>query len=258
MPHAAPKRPRRAGTAVARAVHATKVYGSGDTAVRALDDVTVDFARRAVHRHHGPVGLGQVDAHALRRRARLAHRRARCSSTASSSARSSDKELTVLRRERVGFVFQAFNLIPTLDRAGEHHPADRPRRRQGRPGLARRGGQHRRPRRPAHATGPRSSRAASSSASPWPAPSPAGRRSSSPTSPPATSTPAASAEILDFMQRAVRELGQTIVMVTHDPVRGVVRRPRPVPRRRADRRRDARTDGREGARPHEALRGLSD
>ena len=61
-------------TAAARVVDATKVYGEGDTAVVALDDVTVDLAGRPVHRRHGPVGLGQVDAHALRRRPRHAHR----------------------------------------------------------------------------------------------------------------------------------------------------------------------------------------
>ena len=48
----------------ARAVDATKIYGSGDTAVRALDDVDRRLRGRPLHRHHGPVGLGQVDAHA--------------------------------------------------------------------------------------------------------------------------------------------------------------------------------------------------
>jgi hypothetical protein len=60
--------------------------------------------------------------------------------------------------------------------------------------------------------------AASSSASPWPGPSPAGPRSSSPTSPPATSTRTPAPRSSSFMRRAVDELGQTIVMVTHDPV----------------------------------------
>ena len=56
------------------------------------------------------------------------------------------------------------------------------------------------------------------------------------------------------MRQAVDELGQTIVMVTHDPVAAGLRRPGRVPRRRPDRRRDARAHGRDGARPHEALR----
>ena len=69
--------------------------------------------------------------------------------------------------------------------------------------------------------------------------------------------PRTGAEILDFMRRAVREYGQTIVMVTHDPVAARLRRPRHLPRRRPDRRRDGRPDGRARARPDEALRGLS-
>ena len=64
------------------------------------------------------------------------------------------------------------------------------------------------------------------------------------------------AEILDFLRRAVREYGQTIVMVTHDPDAAVVRRPRRLPRRRPHRRRDGRPDGRRRDRPHEALRRL--
>ena len=65
-----------------------------------------------------------------------------------------------------------------------------------------------------------------------PGPWPAGRRSSSPTSPPATSTRKSGTEILDFMREAVDDFGQTIVMVTHDPnAAGYADRVR-VPRRR--------------------------
>ena len=64
-------------TAVAaRAVQASKIYGKGETEVRALDDVDVEFGTRAVHRDHGPLGLRQVDAAALHRRPRHAHERA--------------------------------------------------------------------------------------------------------------------------------------------------------------------------------------
>ena len=118
----APRRPaprprllRRAQpAAIVRAVHATKVYGSGDTEVRALDDVSVEFAAGSLHGDHGPVGLGQVDADALPGRARHADAAATSSSATSTSATLSDKELTIMRRERIGFVFQSFNLIPTL------------------------------------------------------------------------------------------------------------------------------------------------
>ena len=132
--------------------------------------------------------------------------------------RCTTSELTLLRRDRIGFVFQAFNLVPTLTARENITLPDGPRRPQARPGVARPGGRHRRPRRPARRTARASCPAASSSGSPWPGRWPAGPRSSSPTSPPATSTRRTGAEILAFMRRAVDELGQTIVMVTHDPV----------------------------------------
>ena len=82
------------------------------------------------------------------------------------------------------------------DRRGEHHAAARPGRAQARPGVARQGGRRPSACATACATGPASCPAASSSGSPSPERWPAGPRSSSPTSPPATSTPAAGAEIL--------------------------------------------------------------
>ena len=128
-----------------------------------------------------------------------------------------EKKLTQLRRDRVGFIFQAFNLIPTLsaienitlpmrlagqkpDQAWVDNVVDTV-------GL-----------RTASGTVRRSSPVVSSSASQWRGRWRAGRRSSSPTSPPATSTPARAPRSSSFMRQAVREFGQTIVMVTHDPV----------------------------------------
>ena len=73
--------------AAARAVDASKVYGTGEAAVRALDHISVEFARKQVHRHHGSVGLGEVDAAALPRRARRASPTVGCSSVTSRSAR---------------------------------------------------------------------------------------------------------------------------------------------------------------------------
>ena len=94
-----PRTRRRAAVAAAeppaaRASSATKIYGSGDTAVVALDGVTRRDPRRPVHRHHGPVRLGQVDADALPGRARLAHLRPGLHRRHATSATLSDKGLT--------------------------------------------------------------------------------------------------------------------------------------------------------------------
>src|SRR5688572_32121020 len=103
-------------TAVARAVNATKVYGKGDTEVRALDDVSVDFPTGRFTAIMGPSGSGKST---------LMHCVAGLDSLTSGQVfiggvelgSLSDKELTVLRREQVGFVFQSFNLLPTLNAA---------------------------------------------------------------------------------------------------------------------------------------------
>jgi putative ABC transport system ATP-binding protein len=94
-------------------VHATKVYGSGETAVRALDDVSVEFPAGRFTAIMGPSGSGKST---------LMHCVAGLDSLTSGTVfigdvelrTLSDKQLTLLRRERIGFVFQAFNLIPTL------------------------------------------------------------------------------------------------------------------------------------------------
>jgi putative ABC transport system ATP-binding protein len=106
----APTSPR---AVVARTVHASKVYGTGDTAVRALDDVTVAFPPGRFSAIMGPSGSGKST---------LMHCVAGLDSLTSGHVfigdtelgRLSDKQLTVLRRERLGFVFQGFNLVPTL------------------------------------------------------------------------------------------------------------------------------------------------
>src|SRR3954453_13493457 len=100
-------------TAVARAVDVVKVYGSGDTAVRALDVGSVEFTAGRFTAIMGPSGSGKST---------LMHCVAGLDTVTSGEvfigevelSKLSDKELTLLRRERVGFVFQAFNLIPTL------------------------------------------------------------------------------------------------------------------------------------------------
>src|SRR4029450_887036 len=97
----------------ARAVDAVKVYGAGATAVRALDDVSVDLSARRFTAVMGPSGSGKST---------LMHCLAGLDGLTSGSCcighvdlgTLSDRELTLLRRERIGFVFQAYNLIPTL------------------------------------------------------------------------------------------------------------------------------------------------
>lgn len=92
---------------------ATKVYGSGETQVRALDGVTVGFDRGRFSTIMGPSGSGKST---------LMHCMAGLDKLTSGATfvadvdltKLSEKQLTELRRDRIGFVFQAFNLIPTL------------------------------------------------------------------------------------------------------------------------------------------------
>jgi putative ABC transport system ATP-binding protein len=105
-------------TAAARVAGATKVYGEGEAAVRALDDLTVEFEQGRFTAIMGPSGSGKST---------LLHCVAGLDTLTEGSAFIGDvrlgdlkeKDLTLLRRDKVGFIFQAFNLIPTLD-AGEN------------------------------------------------------------------------------------------------------------------------------------------
>src|SRR5262249_14649227 len=97
----------------ARAVDATKIYGAGETAVHALDGVNVDFASARFSAIMGPSGSGKST---------LMHAMAGLDSLTSGAVFIGDvelgtlreKKLTQLRRDRIGFIFQSFNLIPTL------------------------------------------------------------------------------------------------------------------------------------------------
>jgi len=97
----------------ARAVHAVKIYGKGSTEVRALDDVTVEFAAGQLTAIMGPSGSGKST---------LLHCMAGLDSLTSGTVYIGDTDLTTLndtaltklRRDRIGFVFQAYNLVPTL------------------------------------------------------------------------------------------------------------------------------------------------
>jgi len=167
-----------------------------------------------------------------------------------------DKQLTELRRKKVGFIFQAYNLIPTLNArenimlplmlggdSGDKEWIDEVVKTVG---LA-----DRLKHRPSELSGGQQQRVAVARAL---AAKPDIIFADEPTGNLDSHT---GAEILDFMRRAVREYGQTIVMVTHDPSAAALRRSRRVPQRRPHRRRDGRPDGREDPRPHEEVRRMS-
>ena len=102
----------------ARMVDGVKVYGKGETAVRALDGVTAEFASGQFTAIMGPSGSGKSTLlHCLAGLDRLTGGRVLLGDVDLGSL--GDKAMTVLRRERIGFVFQAFNLVPTLT-AGEN------------------------------------------------------------------------------------------------------------------------------------------
>jgi putative ABC transport system ATP-binding protein len=200
----------------AQVADAVKTYGSGDQAVHALAGVTVRFATGRFTAIMGPSGSGKST---------LMHCMAGLDTLTAGSAyigdvdvsRLDDRKLTELRRDRVGFIFQAFNLVPTLtaeenialpaklagrsvDRAWFDHVVDTvglgPRLRH----------------RPSELSGGQQQRVAVARAlAARPqiifADEPTGNLDSH-----------SGTEVLSFMRVAVREFGQTIVMVTHDPV----------------------------------------
>jgi predicted ABC-type transport system involved in lysophospholipase L1 biosynthesis ATPase subunit len=103
-------------TAAARAVGVTKLYGAGDASVAALDDVTVDLDRGRFTAIMGPSGSGKSTLlHVLAGLDRPTSGEVYLGDTELTSLR--DKRLTMLRRDRIGFVFQSFNLLPTMTAA---------------------------------------------------------------------------------------------------------------------------------------------
>ncbi len=206
---------RRPGAA-ARVVGLTKVYGRGETAVRALDDVTLDLEAGVFTAVMGPSGSGKST---------LMHCCAALDRADSGSVligrndltKLSDRSLTRLRRERIGFVFQSYNLIPTLTAEENINlPLALAGRKPERDwfdtiidtvGLRDRLGH-----RPSELSGGQQQRVAVARAlMSRPrivfADEPTGNLDS-----------ASGAEILDLLRRSVDEHGQTVVMVTHDPV----------------------------------------
>jgi putative ABC transport system ATP-binding protein len=193
-----------------------KTYGRGEAEVRALDGVTVDLMAGEFTAIMGPSGSGKST---------LMHCLAALDAPTSGDAvvdgtslgRLKDRDLTTLRRERVGFVFQSFNLVPTLSaEVNILLPLSLAGRKPDREwfdqvidaiGLRPRLGH-----RPAEMSGGQQQRVACARAlvskpSIVFADEPTGNLDST-----------SSAEVLGFLRRSVDEFGQTVVMVTHDPV----------------------------------------
>jgi putative ABC transport system ATP-binding protein len=196
--------------------HATKVYGAGDAGVRALDDVTVHIPSGRLIAVMGPSGSGKSTLlHCMAGLDTLTSGTVRIGG--SDLAELNDQQLTVLRRERVGFVFQSFNLVPTLNarenitlpytlggRAPDANWIDQV--------VSTVGLRDRLKHRPSELSGGQQQRVAVARALATKpdivfADEPTGNLDSR-----------SGAEILGFLRRAVDDFGQTIVMVTHDPV----------------------------------------
>ena len=200
----------------ARVIDAVKVYGRGESEVRALDGVSVEFATGRFTAIMGPSGSGKST---------LMHSVAGLDNLTSGTviigdtdiSKLNDRKLTQLRRDRIGFIFQAFNLVPTLT-AAENIAL--PARLAGRTPDAEWfdnvvetvGLKNRLKHRPSELSGGQQQRVAVARAL---ASRPEIIFADEPTGNLDSRT---GAEILSFMRTAVREFGQTIVMVTHDPI----------------------------------------
>jgi putative ABC transport system ATP-binding protein len=201
--------------AAARAVDLTKVYGSGDTRVVALDAVSCSFERAQFTAIMGPSGSGKST---------LMHCLAGLDDASGGAVfigdtditTLDDKRLTRLRRDAVGFVFQAFNLLPTLTAIENITlPMDIAGRKPDKEWLDtvidRIGLRDRLSHRPTELSGGQQQRVACARAlASRPeiifADEPTGNLDS-----------ASGAEVLGFLRRSVTDMHQTIVMVTHDP-----------------------------------------
>lgn len=194
---------------------AVKIYGSGTNEVRALNNVSIEFAAGELTAIMGPSGSGKSTLmHCAAGLDSLTQGRALLGETDLGSL--SDKKLTLVRRDRVGFIFQAFNLVPTLTALENITlPLTLARKAPDQLWLNQVietvGLQDRLTHRPSELSGGQQQRVAVARALVAKpdvifADEPTGNLDSR-----------ASAEILSFMQSAVRDFGQTIVMVTHDP-----------------------------------------
>jgi putative ABC transport system ATP-binding protein len=198
----------------ARAVDAVKVYGKGGPEVTALDHITVGLPAGRLTAVMGPSGSGKSTLmHCLAGLDTLTSGHVLLGDTDLGTL--SDRELTKVRRERIGFVFQSFNLLPTMT-AYENITLPialagrRPDKRWVREVVAAVGLAQRLEHRPSELSGGQQQRVAVARA-----------LASRPTmifadEPTGNLDSRTGGEILSFMRAAVDDLGQTIVMVTHD------------------------------------------
>ncbi|MFH9430739.1 ABC transporter ATP-binding protein [Streptomyces sp. NPDC017615] len=206
----------RTTAVAARATELSKIYGQGETRVVALDQVSVEFRQAEFTAIMGPSGSGKST---------LMHCVAGLDSFSSGSVRIGetelgslkDKQLTRLRRDKIGFIFQAFNLLPTLTALENITlPMDIAGRKPDKEWLDRViemvGLSGRLTHRPSQLSGGQQQRVAVARA-----------LASKPDiifgdEPTGNLDSRSGAEVLGFLRNSVRELSQTVVMVTHDPV----------------------------------------
>jgi putative ABC transport system ATP-binding protein len=192
-----------------------KVYGQGDTGVRALDGVTVGFARARFTAIMGPSGSGKSTLmHCLAGLDTATSGRVLIDGTDLTGL--SDRALTTVRRDKIGFVFQSFNLLPQLtaiqnitlplDLAGRRVDQELLDHLVGVLGIS-----DRLTHRPGELSGGQQQRVALARAL---AARPAVVFADEPTG---NLDSRSGAEVLGFLRDSVRDLGQTVVMVTHDP-----------------------------------------
>ncbi|MGV0327372.1 ABC transporter ATP-binding protein [Corynebacterium confusum] len=198
----------------ARAIELFKQYGQGETSVTALDHVTIDFRQQEFTAIMGPSGSGKST---------LMHTMAGLDSATSGAAligetdlsQLSDREITALRRDRLGFIFQSFNLVPTLTAAENITlPVDIAGKKVDKAWFdeitTRLGLAQRLEHRPAELSGGQQQRVACARALVSRpeiifGDEPTGNLDSN-----------SSAEVLDILRNSVDQDGQTVVIVTHD------------------------------------------
>ncbi len=200
----------------ARAVDAYKIYGEGEAEVRALDGVTVDFESARMTAIMGPSGSGKSTLlHCLAGLDRLTSGQIYLGDAELSAQ--SEKQLTLIRRDRIGFVFQAYNLVPTLNALENITLPMSLARKKPEPAwldtiVSTVRLKDRLNHRPSELSGGQQQRVAVARALlSRPeivfADEPTGNLDSR-----------SGAEILTFMREAVDDFGQTMVIVTHDPI----------------------------------------